>query len=223
MKKLMPLLTALLAVLLMGGEAFAYIPAQNPSTAQILVLISDSATTQRAYADTTTHTKASGRTTNNQRVGSLTVDTNATVGGVLSVLDSTILASLRVGTRVVSSMSVLDSGLTGYASIPTDTMRVSADFYNVCLYQVAGWGGTSNTTGLTIGHIPAAYRPSHALTFRVYGVTNNGVTRSGYFAVATTGIITVGYDSLVTLTTATFTAAGSKGVSAGIGGCYSRF
>ncbi len=216
MKKL-PLLTALLAVLLMGGEGFAYIPAQNPSTAQILVLISDSATTQRAYADTTTHTKASGVTTNNQRVGSLTVDTGATIG------DSLRAASLRIGTRIVQTASVIDSALTGYATTPSDTLRVSADLLTVCIYQVAGFSATANTTALTFGHIPTWARPSHAQTVRVYGVKNNGVTRAGNFAIATTGIVTAAYDSTASIVTPTFTNNTTNGISALAGGCYPRF
>ncbi len=228
MKKL--LLTALLAVLLMGGEAFAYIPVDHTtlSTAAALRIISDTAADVRShladstaflrgYADTTTATKLTGRTTGNQRVGSLTVDTGATIG------DTTRTAFLRVGTATTGTFSILDSALTGYGTTPSDTVRYSVDVNNVCFYQVGGFSASSTTTGLTIGHIPAALRPTHAQTPVVWSVTNNGVARKGAFSIATTGIITVAYDSTAFLVTPTFTATGTKGVAAGISACYSRF
>ncbi len=178
MKKL-PLLTAVLAVLLMGGEAFAYIPAQNPSTAQILVLISDTASKQRAYADTTTHAKATGVTTARQEVGSLSVDTNANIHG-----------SLTVHGRTSDSISVLDSALTGYASKPTDTLRCAVDQFNVSFYFVAGITGTSNDTVFTVGHVPALCRPSHTLTLPAM-VTNGNIQRVSKVVLSTAGVLTV--------------------------------
>ncbi len=121
------------------------------------------------------------------------------------------------------STAILDSGLTGYASPPTDTLRLAADSLNVCAYQVAGLSGTSNATGFTIGHIPAAYRPSHTVVVPVISVTDNGNIHAGKLSIATTGIGTVSFIDSVGKVNGTFVGAGTKALGAGASFCYPRF
>lgn len=123
---------------------------------------------------------------------------------------------------VQATYQVLDSALTGYATNPTDTLRLVCGA-NVSGYFVAGITGTSNGAALTIGHLPAACRPSHTVLITLQKVTDNGVTRYGVGSVATTGIITVSKTDTMGVQSATFTSSGTKGVGAGVSFTFPRF
>lgn len=161
--------------------------------------------------------------------GSLTIDTNVSIGGNLSVVGSVkktgadTAASYTVGTFTTGTIAVIDSALTGYASPPTDTLRCSVGFFHVDCLQVAGLSGTSNGTALTVGHIPAAFRPSHTVTVTISKVTDNGGPRQSIGSLATTGIITVSKTDSMGVQSATFTASGTKGVGAGVIYSFPRF
>lgn len=130
---------------------------------------------------------------------------------------------MGIGFDTVNTYQVLDSALTGYASAPTDTLRCSCTDYFTQCYQVAGLSGTSNGAALTVGHLPAACRPSHTVIIGLAKVTDNGVTRYGTGSVATTGIITISKTDTAGVQSATFTTSGTKALGAGVTFGFSRF
>ncbi len=141
-------------------------------------------------------------------VSGVQTDTSKFIG-----LDTVVATKgLRVGSNSVSSIAVLDSGLTGYATKPTDTLRCAVDVFGVHLYFVAGITGTSNDTVLTVGHVPAACRPSHTLTLPAM-VTNGNVQRVSKVTLSTAGVFTVYAADVDGVMSATgFSASNSKGL-----------
>ncbi len=150
--------------------------------------------------------------------GSLLVDSTATFSGT-----ATFSSYIVNGGNTVGYSSVLDSALTGYSSPPTDTLRCSADFYSVTCYFVAGITGTSNGTALTVGHLPANFRPGHTVVVDLSSVTNNGVERFGRMSIASTGIGTVSRFDSLGLPLATYCACGTKAIGAGTSFSFSKF
>ncbi len=121
-----------------------------------------------------------------------------------------------------ATYQILDTALTGYATLPTDTIRLSCGAV-VSGYFVAGISATSNGAALTIGHLPAACRTSHTVVVPLSLVKNNDTVRVGSVSIAATGIMTVSKSDADAVLSATFTASGGKGVGAGSSFTYPRF
>ncbi len=143
----------------------------------------------------------------------------------LVVTDSAIIPKIRVTTingYAQATYSVLDSALTGYATNPTDTLRLVCGT-NVNGYFVAGITGTSNGAALTVGHLPSGCRPSHTVVVPLSKVTDNSITRIGFASIASTGIMTISKTDTAGVQSATFTASGTKGIGAGVTFSFPRF
>jgi hypothetical protein len=97
--------------------------------------------------------------------------------------------------------------LTGCTTSPTGTVQVQAGGGLVTL-TFPTIEGTSNTTAATITGLPAAYRPQTTTRTVLARVKDNGTLAFGCVEVASSGTINL----LSSVTSATFTGSGTKGI-----------
>lgn len=112
--------------------------------------------------------------------------------------------------------------LTGCTTAPTGTARW-AKIGNLVLLQLPAITGTSNSTGCTFTGVPSEIwtTASGASNQSIPFIVDNSVTTNGAVSVGNSG--TVQFYKGASETTASFTAAGTKGLNASVTVAYSLF
>lgn len=129
------------------------------STAAALAIVSDSADGVRAYADTTTHSKASGRTLANQRCGSCTVDTTITVPDTSGIVSgSTVVRSS--GVELNYNHNTRANRLTSPTRLLAFTTTIQVVNTNGTVFTLAGPGIAGHVEKIVVA--PGATLPADA-------------------------------------------------------------
>lgn len=160
----------------------------------------------------------------------------ASIAGSLSVTGSTTLASLTVSGAATLSGSLTSTGFTisgqdtissfrqgsfsatiaGFDGSPVSTTVWYTRIGNAVIFSIPAFSGTSNSTTMTVGSLPAEIAPLSTKVIPVI-VRDNGVNSVGYVSIATNGLMTFAKDA----TGAVFTNSGTKGILA-VSGSYVR-
>jgi hypothetical protein len=148
-----------------------------------------------------------------------------TAGGGLQITGTSITGKgLTANAQVdmAPDTGTFTATLTGCTTAPTGTARW-AKIGNLVLLQLPAITGTSNSTGCTFTGVPSEIwtTASGGSNQSIPFIVDNSVTTNGAVSVGTSG--TVQFYKGASETTASFTAAGTKGLNASVTVAYSLF
>lgn len=142
--------------------------------------------------------------------------TNANVTIPLGSRCSAILYKYSTDTWTINlgpTVTSFTATLTGCTTSPTATIQAILNGKLCTLVCPGGLTATSNSTACTITGVPAGLRPPSGSIVTCGNLSNNSLPEYGWATVNTLGVI--GFGTTFANNSAGFTAAGTKGISAG--------